>query len=85
MSSPDANPLAEANPNSLDELFSRDPLGLQDVDLAIIVKELRRQREAWKLAEANGKTSAPKAKPAAKAKPGANPKLASLSAEDLDI
>lgn len=46
--------LSEANPQSLDELFSRDPLKLSDADITIIVVELRRQREKW---EATGKRS----------------------------
>ena len=54
------NPLAEANPLSLDEYFSRDPLGLSDQDIGIIVVELRRMRAHWVVAESQGKTKAPK-------------------------
>jgi hypothetical protein len=41
--------LSEASPQSLDELFSRDPLKLSDADITVIVVELRRQREKWEL------------------------------------
>lgn len=42
------NPAAGINPGSLDELMSRDPLELGQRDLAAIVTQLRRMREAWK-------------------------------------
>jgi hypothetical protein len=52
--------LMEASPQSLDELFSRDPLQLSDQDITVIVVELRRQREKW---EATGaKSTDPAAK-----------------------
>lgn len=41
------NPLEEASPSSLEELFARDPLQLRDVDIETIVRELRRMREKW--------------------------------------
>jgi hypothetical protein len=52
--------LAEANPDSLSELFSRDPLALSDQDISLIVQKLRRDREKWQVAESKpkGKTSA---------------------------
>jgi hypothetical protein len=56
-----SNPLDEAKPQSLDAIFSMDPLDLQDKDIAVIVAELRRQRVTWLAAEATGKTRAPKA------------------------
>ena len=59
------NPLLEAEPLSLDELFSRDPLGLSDQDIGKIVSELRRQRAKWKLTEDLPKEAKP-AKRAAK-------------------
>lgn len=52
---PAANPLSEAAPDSLAELFSRDPLKLQDQDIGKIVSELRAERERWVVAEASGK------------------------------
>ncbi len=69
------NPLAEAEPSSLDELFSRDPLGLSDQDISSIVRELRRQREKW-LAEPEKK--------AAK-KPASKPVKLDVSLDDLGI
>jgi hypothetical protein len=56
------NPLSEASPDSLSELFARNPLQLSDQDIGKIVSELRRQREKWQVDE--GK---PKAKKASKA------------------
>lgn len=38
------DPLANVNPSSLEELFSKDPLELQDQDLDAIVTALRAQR-----------------------------------------
>lgn len=53
----DDNPLREANPFSLDELMSRDPLALRREPkyIAEQVAALRRQREKWAEAEAAGK------------------------------
>lgn len=63
-------PLAEAEPNSLQELFDRDPLKLSRDDIEAIVTELRAQRERFVKAEA---------KPKKQAAP------ASLSLEDLGL
>lgn len=75
------SPLAEAQAVSLDEYFSRDPEHLTSEagkrDVEIIVKELRRQREQFALAEAQGK--APKGGTKAK-----TPKQ-TVSLEDLDL
>lgn len=49
------SPLAEANPQSLQELFDRDPLQLTDDDIEKIVCELRTQRDRWQQAEKKGK------------------------------
>lgn len=54
------SPLQEANPSSLDELFSRDPLKLQQQDIRTIVEQLRAKRKEWLTAEAAGKKRAPK-------------------------
>jgi len=73
-----ANPLLEADPLSLDELFSRDPLGLNDQDIGKIVSDLRRQRVKWKITE-----DLPKE---AKAKPKASKKVdLNLSLGDLGL
>ncbi len=56
-----ASPLEEANALSLDEFFSRDPEGLTEKDIEVIVAELRRQRKNFKEAEARGE-SAPRAR-----------------------
>ena len=59
---PKITPLAEAAPESLDELFSRDPLKLQQQDIRNIINQLRDQRARWRAAEASGATRAPKLK-----------------------
>lgn len=48
------NPLEEASPTSLEEYFSRDPEGFTKQDIEVVVKELRRMREKWKVEEASG-------------------------------
>lgn len=55
------NPLEEASPTSLEEYFSRDPEGFTKQDLEVVVKELRRMREKWKVEEASGATKGKKA------------------------
>lgn len=55
--------LAEAQEDSLTELFSRDPEGFQRQDRNRIVEALRAQREKWMIAEAAG-AALPKAKKA---------------------
>jgi hypothetical protein len=49
------SPLATARPDSLAELFERDPLNLTDGDIERIVQELRSAREKWIIAEKKGK------------------------------
>ena len=82
------SPLAEAEVGSLDELFARldghiqaRTLNLPNAqkDLASVVIELRRQREAWAKAEASGATRAPKAKKA----PTTTTTLDDLGLDDL--
>ena len=60
---PAVNPLSEARVDSIDELFSRDPLDLSDRDLEAMVSELRRMRETWDSGKPAAKTGpkAPKA------------------------
>lgn len=74
------SPLAEASPESLDELFSRDPLKLQDQDIEAIVKALREQRTRWRAAELAGATRAPKA-----AAPKVKPTKVDISLKDLGL
>lgn len=45
------NPLSEAIPDSLNEIFSRDPLDLLDHEISLGVAELRRMRTKWDLGE----------------------------------
>lgn len=76
--------LAEATPNSLDELMSRFPPSKEDI--AHTVAHLRRWRSQWQMDEAAGKTKAsiPKAAKAPKApKAEATPAAPKLTAADL--
>lgn len=59
------SPLHSAAPESLDELFSRDPLELTDQNLDQIVSHLRAQRHQWAQEEATGakKSKAKQIKP----------------------
>lgn len=77
------SPLAEAVPESLDELFSRDPLKLQDSDLDKIIANLRAARQRWITAEASGAKSAPRA--GAKPKPVPHDPTKPLDLEDLGL
>ncbi len=72
------NPLLEAKIDSLDRIFSDDPLNLTIADRAAAVAALRKQRATWAIAEAEGKTRAPKAKATAT---GPKP---TLTLSDLD-
>ena len=85
---PTASPLAEARIDSIDELFSRDPEGYckgpdgtpaTGTDMLAIVAGLRRQRELWEKAEAQGAKRAP-----ASPKASSKAKVADLSDLGLD-
>ncbi len=54
--------LAETNPASIDELFNRDPLLLQQQDLAKMVAYFRQKREQWIVEEKEGKVKPTKQK-----------------------
>ncbi len=80
---PQSQALAEADSNSLSELFSRDPEGYTRQDLDNVISEYRQRRINWDIAEKAG----------VKVKPvrveGGNTKSKSLtsdkSAEDLGL
>jgi len=55
MSDLPTSPLAQAKPESLAELFERDPLTLTDPDIERIVQELRSARDRWIIQEKKGK------------------------------
>jgi len=44
----EVNPLKEASPESISELFDKDPLKLTEQDLTTIVSRLRADRVQWK-------------------------------------
>ena len=75
--------LAEASPDSLTELFSRDPEGYQAQDLDRVIEALRAQRARWAAAEAQGASRAPKAKSPGAAQ--ALKRIAGTSAAELDL
>ena len=59
----ETSPVKDIEPNSLNELFSRDPLELADQDIDRIVEVLRERRNNWLLTEESPK---PKRAPAKK-------------------
>lgn len=62
----DPSPLVEASPQSLDELFSRDPMKYLQKDREQIVAELRRQRQQWDAGQGPRKSPSPGSKPKVK-------------------
>lgn len=76
---PPQSPLEEATSDSLDELFSRDPLGYSKADIETIIAEQRAQRARWMQVESAGGKRMPGAK--AKTTPG---KVAAPSDISLD-
>ena len=64
---PQSPALGEASPDSLAELFARDPSGYAEQDWTRVITEMRAQRKRWQEAEASGRrpsaARAPKAKP----------------------
>lgn len=46
------SPLAEADPQSLDELFNADPLELTEANLDTLAAEFRSKRKLWEKEEA---------------------------------
>lgn len=75
---PQSLALAEASPESLAELFSRDPEGYSDQDLGKVIEALRAQRVRWAAAEATPK---PQKEAAKKAKS----LIATMNPEDLGL
>ncbi len=76
------SPLAEAEPDSLDELYYKDPLDLTDSDLDKIVEDLRAKRALFvredKEAKVQGRRRRPKTYKNA-------PKQGELSLDSLGI
>lgn len=79
---PQSNALAEASPESLGDLFSRDPETYTEGDLVRIVGAMRAQRERL-AAAAGAKASAPKGERLTAS--AATKLVAGKSAEDLDL
>ncbi len=77
------SPLSEAEPNSLDELFNRDPLELADQDIQRIVAVFRAQRKNFDLEEASAKKSGKKVNPS-KLKKSAE-EIAALDVDSLNL
>ena len=76
---PQSNALAEASPDSLTELFSRDPEQFSKQDRARIISAFREQRVKWQASEEAGGTKTKRA--------SADPKslLSQHSADDLGL
>jgi hypothetical protein len=66
---PLSNAIAEASPESIAELFSRDPEGYAQQDISRIIAELRTARERWAKAEAEKGIGGTRAKPSPKTIP----------------
>lgn len=56
------SPLSEADPRSLDDLYSDDPLNLTEPDLDSMVDNLRAKNVLWAKEEAESKSQGRKAK-----------------------
>ena len=79
------SPLSEADPQSLEALFSKDPLKYTQQDRRTIIDKLIAQRKAWEQAEASGAKSAPRA---SKGAPKASKPVkgsVEVTFDDLDI
>lgn len=58
------SPLREAEPESLNTLFDRDPLSLTTQEVDYIVQKMREGRERWAKEEAEKASRGKKSKPA---------------------
>lgn len=76
-STPAPTPLSEASPDSLQDIFNRDPRDLSEADQDRILVELRRQALQWAQDEQSGKTRA-STKPRAAKSPATPPTPLSL-------
>jgi hypothetical protein len=79
-----SDPLAFANPRSLDELFNRDPLDLADQDIDVIVAEYRRQRAVW-LSDQEMKFNSDGTPKATRTKAGPKPEKPKFTLESLGL
>jgi uncharacterized Zn finger protein len=77
------NPITEASPLSLNELFSRDPEKYSDQDLDLIIEELRKQRQRHMQLEAVKVDEAPRKRAAAKPKAEKMQKIDGASVDQL--
>jgi hypothetical protein len=74
--------LAEALPESLDQIMSKDPQGYSDQDISRIITELRSHRE--RLANLAASGPAPRAPVSAKIKIDLSRKITAETAAELD-
>ena len=65
MTTKETSPLTEAEPRSLDELFSADPLSLSDRELDQIITSLRANRDKFAAEDAEASQKGRKRKPTA--------------------
>lgn len=80
---PQSDALAEASPQSLLDLLSKDPFKFTRVDRDLAVAALRAQRAKWELAEA-GLASKPRATKASPANKAAS-LISKVNASDLGL
>lgn len=80
--SEEKTPLAKADPKSLDDLYSSDPLDLTDDDVDRITADLREKRALWAREDAEAKTQGRKRSTKAWKEP---PEKGQLSLADLGL
>lgn len=74
------SPLSDADPQSLEDLFSKDPLELTKEERIVIIKKLREARHRWQEEETATKSGAKK-----RASTKAGLKKADIANIDLDL
>ena len=75
-------PLSEAEPRSLDELFSADPLSITNDELDIMVAEQREKRHLWAKEEAASQAEGRARRPSAYKDA---PETGKIKLSDLDL
>ena len=79
---PEKSPLSEAEPKSLDDLYTADTLSLTDDDVDKITADLRQKRSLWATEEAEAQSQGRRRKPKAYKTP---PPKGQLKLGDLGI
>ena len=82
---PEKSPLSEADPRSLDDIYTDDPLNLTDDDVDRVAADLRQKRSLWATEEAEAQSQGRRRKPKAytTSPPKGQLKLGDLGIEKL--